>query len=131
MAKKSIKSSTSNSQRDGLSPSLENLLTINIRPAPILIPVAPLNPIDIGDGRHYRPDTRYAPPLAVRRSAAMVKPYTSGPLHGMRFADPKLVALCMRRKTRREVIFAFNKSRKGASAPKRKNFWSRISCSPR
>jgi len=122
---------TSNRQRDAFSSSLDSLLTFKIRPAPVLIPVPPIQLSDLGDARRFQPDKRYAPPAAVRRSAARVKAYSGGPVHGLRFADPKLVALCLRRKRRREVIFAKNKQKKGSGARKRNNFWSRISCSTR
>lgn len=45
------------------------------------------------------------------------------------FAVPRKVALCVRRKRRKEVLFAKRRTGKGARTPKRRNYWSEISCS--
>lgn len=44
------------------------------------------------------------------------------------FDVPKRVALCVRRKERREVIHAKNLTRKGSKGAKRRNVWSDIHC---
>lgn len=47
----------------------------------------------------------------------------------IRFSDPKRVAICVRRHTRREVLFALKKTGKGARAHKRKwNENSEVRC---
>lgn len=45
-----------------------------------------------------------------------------------RFAIPNKVAVCVRRKRRREVLHALKRTRKGAGARKRRNYWSDVSC---
>lgn len=44
------------------------------------------------------------------------------------FVAPKRVALCVRRKTRREVILALGHGRSGSRAPRRRNQWSNVKC---
>lgn len=44
------------------------------------------------------------------------------------FALPERVMRCVQRKERREVLFAKRKTGKGARSPKRRNYWSAISC---
>jgi len=125
-----------NSQRDvsnsPLTPSLDSLLAYKIRPAPVLLPV-PNNylqqqqaVLQTGDRRLFQPDRSTSPPHAVTRKAARVQAGNS--LNSLKFSDPGLVALCVRRKIRKEVIFALRKNKKGSGASRRKNFWSNISC---
>lgn len=44
------------------------------------------------------------------------------------FAAPRDVLICVRRKSRREVLFARRKTRRGARSPKSRNWYSAISC---
>lgn len=44
------------------------------------------------------------------------------------FKDAKRVAVCLRRKERREVMFAKRKTGKGSRAPRRRNYYSSVSC---
>lgn len=46
--------------------------------------------------------------------------------NGVRFEVPKNVAICIRRKERREVLIA--KGAGGSGRPKRRNAWSYVSC---
>lgn len=48
--------------------------------------------------------------------------------HRLGFKVPKVVARCVRRKERREVMFAKRKTGKGSRGKKHFNFWSSISC---
>lgn len=48
--------------------------------------------------------------------------------HQVAFQAPKRVAVCVRRKTRREVIFAKNHAGKGSRARRSRNQWSDIKC---
>lgn len=123
------KSKTFN-QRDITNPSLATLLTYKIRPSVPLTPypIERYQVLEEGDRRFYNPTRSISPPHAVRRYAAKVQAKQFGALSGLRFADPRLVALCVRRKIRREVMFAVKKTRAGSGAKKRKNFWSHISC---
>jgi len=128
-------SKSKNSQRDvqnsPLTPSLDSLLAYKIRPTPVLLPVPNYSQqsavLQSGDRRLFQPDRSTAPPHAAVRSAARVTAGASN-LASLKFADPKLVALCVRRKVRKEVLFAIKKTRKGSGASRRKNFWSNISC---
>lgn len=75
----------------------------------------------------------YVPPGTVSagalpRRAAQLKP-SFAHLYQTQFSEPKQVAVCVRRKQRREVIFAKNKAGKGARARYRKrNLWSGTKC---
>lgn len=44
------------------------------------------------------------------------------------FAAPKQVSVCIRRKTRRSVLFAKKRTRKGAGSRRKHNQWSSIGC---
>lgn len=44
------------------------------------------------------------------------------------FAQPDQVVLCVRRKERREVLFAKKKTRRGPGGPRRRNWTTFISC---
>lgn len=120
-----------NSQRDFTTPnqSLAQLLSFKIRPAPLLLPVfTPSAVLDSGDRRVFQPDRSIAPPHTPVRSSSRVVAPLGGRLSTLRFQDPKLVAICVRRKQRKEVLFAKRKTRKGAGSRKHRNFWSDIKC---
>jgi len=79
------------------------------------------------DRRLFRPDRSTAPPGSQRRSAVRLKPTTTP--WGLRFSQPNLVSLCIRRKIRKQVLFALKRNKKGSGTKKRhRNFWSSISC---
>lgn len=44
------------------------------------------------------------------------------------FSQPKQVTVCIRRKTRREVLFAKKRTGKGSSAPRTRSQWSDVKC---
>lgn len=44
------------------------------------------------------------------------------------FAAPGRVMICLKRKIRREVLFAFKRTGKGARSKKRRNEWSDVRC---
>lgn len=127
------RSKNTTSQRDFSTQSLDTLLTFRLRPPPVLLPVALSPPVsqvlEAGDRRLFQPDRSTRPPHTVKAGASRVVAGRS--LSATRFADPAFVAICRRRTIRREVLFAIKKTRAGARAPKRKNFWSDVSCSPR
>jgi len=125
------------SQRDLSNPnsfrSLDSLLTFKLRPPPVLLPVPSSSPQSVrvaGDRRLFRPDVGTVAPAAVRPGASRVvadqRPRGTARL---KFADPQFVAICARRTIRREVLHALKRTKKGAGAKKRRNFWSAISCS--
>lgn len=94
------------------------------------------------DRRRYHPDGVFRDPVAVPRSAArlVVPPrkggVKSGGLGGIRlryptasigFQRPSRVAICVKRKSRREVIFAIGRGGAGNRKGKR-NYTSGFSC---
>lgn len=44
------------------------------------------------------------------------------------FQVPKKVAVCVRRKQRRETLFALNRTGAGARSRKHRNYWSNVAC---
>ncbi|UDN67892.1 hypothetical protein [robinz microvirus RP_172] len=133
---RSKNSSTSNNitqgQRDFQNPyqSLDSLLAFKLRGPPVLLPVpsttTPTIVRSVGDRRLWRPDETTRPPHTARPGASRVQ--VGKALQALRFADPRFVAICARRKIRKQIMFALRKTRKGSGARKRKNFWSAVSC---
>lgn len=135
MARRSNRSTTL-SQREIFNPSLARLLT-PIRllplPEPWTPPPAPIPRsrravvLSTGDRRAWRPDRSTRPPAAMYPGAARVvaKPAIAA---ATRFADPRSVAICIRRSIRKEVLFALKKTRKGSGSKRRRNFWSEVHC---
>lgn len=85
---------------------------------------------ELEDRRRWHPERWGQPVKATIRSATqvVVKP-RQGPVLTSRlsFADPKRIAVCNRRQTRKEVIHALGKAGSGNKAPTRKPT-SEISC---
>lgn len=86
------------------------------------------------DNRRYDPRI-YRPPGATQRFAARlttarVPTQTIGNFrHRVRFARPDLVAVCLRRKVRKEVLHALHRTGRGrGKAPRRRNLYSNIKC---
>lgn len=71
-------------------------------------------PISLGPQRRFRPAVTYS-------SSPGVIPI------GIGFARPNTVGICVRRKVRREVLFAKNKSG-GRHRRPRRNYWSSVKC---
>lgn len=71
-----------------------------------------------------------APPLIRPRPAAFGRPLRVGlPLPAkIMFRQPEHLVLCVRRKQRREVLFAKLKTGKGARARRKRTSWSNIAC---
>lgn len=99
--------------------------------------------LSYSDRREYHPDDFFAPLYSssvfardvvdknVNKAARSVRfrsPFMSTPTRlGVRI--PNKVALCVRRKVRREVIFAKRKFGAGSRARfRRRNYWSEVSC---
>lgn len=110
----------------------------------LLSPLSPLSVNDplneIEDQRSYHPQGRNRTPLYAtgvfkvkdrspsRRQAQYgfrVRSQTKGVLA---FANPSNVVLCVRRKTRREVLFAKRRNGAGGRRPRRRNWTTQISC---
>lgn len=91
----------------------------------------------IEDRRVFHPEGAFRPPLSISiprksrlvvRKAHFAKSRISTMPSTLGFRVPKRVALCVRRKERREVIHAKRLTRRGAGSKKRRNYWSAISC---
>lgn len=70
-----------------------------------------------------RPSTRLFDQPNVNKSGRRSSSATK-----LRFAVPKDVGVCVRRKSRREVLFALRKTGKGARSRRRRNEWSGVTC---
>lgn len=102
---------------------------------PLHVTLPPITPTPNHDGRVFSFTRSVMPPAATKRAATRivvdnfgksVRAQTKAPL---RFAIPQKVALCIRRKRRKEVIFATNKAGAGVKRKNpRRNFWSEIKC---
>lgn len=113
-----------------------------------VVPVAPLpsplkpklpHPLKLlEDRRAWHPDKlrRNAEAIPKRGSRLVVArpptatPHLSAKLpHRIGFDSPKAVSLCVRRHTRRNVLFALDLTRKGSgSRSRRRNQWSDVKC---
>lgn len=89
----------------------------------------------IEDRRLFHPERDYRPALSFGRRSTLVISSSAG-IAGrqnvlparVRFDVPEKVAKCVRRKERREVLFAKRKTRKGAGSRRRRDWWSDVSC---
>lgn len=117
------------------APSLQRSDVVAVR-----LPVRPrLTALQaLEDRRRWHPERAFRPALSfrekrprivardVRRSNQWTDRTLPSRLH---FALPKSVAICIRRKERREVIFAKRKAGKGSRARRRlRNWFSNIIC---
>lgn len=84
---------------------------------------------ELEDRRTYRPDYSVrAPASQRRRDARLIQDPTQSNLRRITFANPTHVAMCLRRKIRREVLHALKVAGgKGFKKPRR-NAWSDIGC---
>lgn len=91
----------------------------------------PLDLLAIEDRRTFHPARMFRAPLSVsRRAFAKVVARPNRALHRetFSFAVPQKVALCVRRKERREVLHALKRTRSGGGRSKRRNAWSAVKC---
>lgn len=100
----------------------------------LLLPSVKFRPVDLRvfeDRRLYDPTSvthfpnRRRAGGSLPSSVVVDKP---GRKPGVSFVAPKAVLVCVRRKQRREVLFAGRKTGKGARSPKRRNEWSNVKC---
>lgn len=91
------------------------------------------------DRRQFTPEPYTRVAFALPRKAAhlVVKQPSQKPAKamypgvlpsGVSFRVPDRVAICVRRGRRKEVLFALNKTGKGAHSPKKRNSFSKVSC---
>lgn len=95
----------------------------------------------VEDRREFHPDGVFRPARAFgmrRNSDVVIGQLSSGERGSKRFgadlfhfAVPRKVVICVRRKERREVLFANRKTGRGARAPRSRNWFSDISCERR
>lgn len=105
-------------------------------PGPVLTPqtwrTAIIDPLaDLEDRRTFHPDSVYRDPLLTSGLPATIKqtpPRKRSLVTQTTFDAPRDVAICVRRKQRREVIFAKRKHGAGARARRRRNYWSHVKC---
>lgn len=119
--------------------SFETELLRPIRPAVAPIVYVPRSVLpEVEDRRVFHPVKKHRPALLVSGLPAQLKirkPQVRGRVlrtvvpRGVSFEAPRQVAVCVRRKDRREVLFANRQTRRGAGARRRRrNWWSEISC---
>lgn len=117
---------------DNASPDLEGLLD----PLPGL-PVDPLTRLDEfmspsipSDRRvfHFGEPERYTLDVAEVNRGQVGSPSPASLPTGVRFVVPRTVAVCVRRKERREVLHALGKVRKRGGGTRRQNYFSKIKC---
>lgn len=85
--------------------------------------------LPLGDGRFFNPaPVIHRPFVAAPRAAARLVAKKSG-LTGIQFADPTRVLVCVRRKVRKEVMFALGVGGSGGAKKRpRRTSASSISC---
>lgn len=114
------------------TPSDLSVLLRPIQPLPRLIQEPVIQPLtEVQDFRLHHPSPAWSQPAkTVKGTRSTIGANTLSPkLTGIRFNNPKEVLICVRRKSRREVLFAKRKTRKGAGARRHKrNRWSEIQC---
>lgn len=104
--------------------------------------------VELEDRRTYHPEAYFRPARSRRRSddavvvstitpsrpptkrdARFGRPSLFMPRDKFRFTVPKHVAICIRRKQRRETLFALSKTEKGSrQRRRRRNHYSDVSC---
>lgn len=83
--------------------------------------------IEVEDRRRFDPEGVFATPSFFSSPAPMLKAVGRGqPPVGIGWSAPDRVAVCVRRKERREVLFA--KNRTNGRGSKRRNYWSKVKC---
>ncbi|UDN67692.1 hypothetical protein [robinz microvirus RP_95] len=141
--------SSSRGNADGTPSSLTSLLSPNTLSS---LPVV-TDPIQLtyykptedsqSDRRRYNPTKSVSPPHATQRFATRLRTKSFQTTIDKRqsldelptavgFMVPSLVAICARRKIRREVMFALRHHKKhrgkGGGKPRHRNFWSNVRC---
>lgn len=87
-----------------------------------------LSPLSLyEDRRSFHPLRSVRPAGVVSRRSQRRLIETSTP-STLTFASPRKVLVCVRRKTRRQVLHALNRTGRGARSKKHQNNFSRVSC---
>lgn len=84
---------------------------------------------EVQDGRLWSPETITQSSTTVGTIAPTTTIAQSGPLPSRLSYDYPVEAIhCVRRKQRREVIFAKNYRRRGRGGSRKRDFWSQFKC---
>lgn len=123
------------------TPNSNQSLTSLLRPARMVSPVrltySTVDPVtmevslgDVEDQRHFHPQGPRRPQLRATGQVASLRRTYPSLTHQIGFSNPNNVIRCIRRKMRKEVLFAFNKQRKKGQSGGRykRNYWSKIKC---
>lgn len=107
---------------------------------------------EVEDRRLWHPLGDLRPAGSVRGGSSVIEVYRAAglsegkknrPLRGrpfrspflergqLQFRVPDIVAKCVRRSERREVLFAKRKTGKGSKSPRHRDYWSDVSCGRR
>lgn len=121
-------------QRDAtdVSNDLDELLAPLLSPLPTVTVSVPDILSTVEDRRTFSPEGALRPPLSVSGNQAPITQKfnrvvgTNG--HYPSFADARHAAECHRRKTRREVLHALNRTRSGRGGKRRRSDRSNIHC---
>jgi len=115
-----------------LRPSLKIKHTAPVaHPSPTKILKNTLRQIE--DRRTYHPQADKRPARSLNRSqhSLVIRDKKTSPRlsHQVQFDAPKRVLICIRRKMRKEVLFAKSKTGKGARARRhQRNYYSEVTC---
>lgn len=128
MARRGGRKSRSRMTRPSAISRISRSLTLRL-PRPVVLRPRQL----VEDRRHYHPLGPARSPRVF--SGHPVKPHVVRPSRGrsvpakVRFAEPRKTLVCVRRKERREVLFARGRTGKGSGfGRKRRNKQSEITC---
>jgi len=110
------------SRRDSFLIAKRPRLLRRVYRAPLSLSVRSLE-----DRRLFHPERFRRPAASVLRTDRSVREVFRGKRAVMMFSVPKRVSICVRRKERREVLFAKGKGGGGKRHPRR-NYWSSVSC---
>jgi len=106
-------------------PTIRPLALLTISTSETLNSILP----QLEDRRLYSPDYRVRAPGSVqRKNARLVQDQKDPTLRRYMFADPSKVAMCIRRKVRREVLHALKVAGGKGIKKYRRNFWSNVGC---
>lgn len=105
---------------------------------------SPTSVLTLDDRRTFHPDGFFRPAVSSVRGDRSVVERQFGPqfighrinnntkpsrsFYAFGFKVPERVAVCVRRKSRREVLFAKRHTGRGARSRKRFNYWSDVRC---
>lgn len=116
-------------QRDLLNIASYPTMLLERALSPVLTPIEQMASLP-DDWRNWSPEPRLRRPRTFSQSVPVTKISRTATPYGFtqHFAAPDSVVMCVRRKTRREVILAKRLAAKGARSPRRRTQWSNVKC---